>query len=43
MHAAYDKHTTVTTEPEEEEGVLDYGNDYKLSIMKRKRPLPPQA
>lgn len=33
-------HTTVTTEVEEEEGVLEEGKDYKLSIMRKKRTLP---
>lgn len=28
-----------TTETEEEEGVIDQGDGYKLSIMRKKRPL----
>lgn len=29
----------MTTETEEEYAVLDRGDDYKLSIMRKKRPL----
>lgn len=31
--------TTHTTETEEEYAIIDRGDDYKLSIMRKKRPL----
>ena len=33
------QHATQTTETEEEYAVIDRGDDYKLSIMRKKRPL----
>lgn len=43
MHdGGYDDHArhTQTTETEEEDAVIDQGDGYKLSIMRKKRPLP---
>ena len=37
----YGKHTAATSDYEEECGVLEDGGDYKMSIMKKKRPLLP--
>lgn len=33
------QHTSVTTETEEEYAVIEEGQDYKLSIMRKKRPI----
>ena len=33
------RHHSHTTETEEEDGVIDQGDGYKLSIMRKKRPL----
>lgn len=37
----FDNNYNQTTETEEEYAVIDRGEDYKLSIMRKKRALPP--